>query len=47
MSDSGEASKRCHDCGEVKVLSDFWRNKKSSDGRAMYCIPCFRRRNAE
>src|SRR5690349_13951430 len=47
MPGSGEQSKRCRDCGEVKGLSDFWRNKKAADGRALYCTSCFRRRNAE
>jgi len=37
--------KRCRDCDEDKPLDQFWRNKSSPDGRATYCIPCFKRRN--
>jgi 5-methylcytosine-specific restriction endonuclease McrA len=47
LSESSEPSKRCRDCGEIKALTAFWRNKKSPDGHALYCIPCFRLRNSE
>ena len=39
--------KRCRDCNVDKPLDQFWRNKASADGRAMYCIPCFSRRNRQ
>ncbi len=38
-------NKRCRDCGEVRPASEFWRRKKSPDGLALYCKPCFGRRN--
>jgi hypothetical protein len=38
-------TRRCPDCDQDKPLDEFWRNKSSSDGRATYCIPCFKRRN--
>jgi hypothetical protein len=42
-----DGSKRCRDCGDVKPVTEFWRNAASPDGRALYCIICFRRRNGE
>ena len=39
--------KRCRDCNVDKPVEEFWRNKQSADGRAMYCIPCFSKRNRE
>lgn len=41
------ALKACHDCGELKSADEFWKLKSALDGLAMYCIPCFSRRNAE
>lgn len=38
-------TKRCRDCGRDKPLEEFWRNASSPDGRATYCIPCFKVRN--
>jgi hypothetical protein len=38
-------SKVCRDCGLEKALAEFWASKVSSDGRALYCIPCFKLRN--
>lgn len=38
-------TKRCRDCGQDKPLEEFWRNTSSPDGRATYCIPCFKVRN--
>jgi hypothetical protein len=32
--------KRCPDCGELKPLSEFPRNKRTKDGLATYCKPC-------
>lgn len=40
-----DALKTCRDCGVDKPLSGFWRNRKSPDGRALYCIACFSDRN--
>jgi hypothetical protein len=42
-----EAQKRCPDCGEIKSLEAFCRNKRSHDGRAAYCKPCHNARNKE
>lgn len=39
-------SKRCHDCGEVKPATEFWKNKASKDGLAYYCRRCFGLRNS-
>ncbi|HVM27360.1 MAG TPA: endonuclease VII domain-containing protein [Mycobacteriales bacterium] len=33
-------TKRCPDCGLVKAMTDFPRNKGSRDGRGGYCKPC-------
>lgn len=37
--------KRCPDCGEVKPLDDFHRNRSAADGRQGYCKPCWYQRN--
>ena len=37
--------KRCWDCDQDKPLDQFWLNRSSPDGRATYCIPCFKLRN--
>jgi hypothetical protein len=37
--------KRCRDCDQDKPLDQFWLNRSSPDGRATYCIPCFKLRN--
>jgi hypothetical protein len=48
FSDGQEAAfKACRDCGELKPADEFWKLKSSSDGLAMYCVPCFSRRNAD
>lgn len=39
--------KACRDCGETKPVTDFWKRAGSPDGRAYYCKPCFKLRNAE
>jgi hypothetical protein len=39
--------KRCPDCGEMKPLEDFPRNKNSKDGRHTYCKPCHNARGRE
>jgi hypothetical protein len=41
------ASKQCPDCGALRPLEEFGRNKARPDGRAYYCKPCFRRRAGE
>lgn len=40
-------SKRCPDCGEVKPLEEFPRNKRTQDGRHTYCKPCHNARGRE
>ena len=32
--------RRCTGCGEIKPLSEFWRNKKKKHGRSARCIVC-------
>jgi hypothetical protein len=44
---SAEGHRRCPDCGEVKPLDDFPRNKNSRDGRATYCKPCHNARSQQ
>ncbi len=39
--------KRCPDCGEVKELEEFPRNRNSPDGRHSYCKPCHNARGKE
>ena len=41
------SEKRCPDCGEVKPLEAFCRNKRTRDGRAVYCKLCHNARNKE
>ena len=33
-------SKKCIKCGEVKELTDFYKNKRLKDGRQRTCIIC-------
>lgn len=40
-------SKRCPDCGMVKLLAEFPRNKRTKDGWACYCKKCHNRRGRE
>jgi hypothetical protein len=42
-----ENRKRCPDCGAVKPLTDFPRNKNAKDGRHTYCKPCHNERGRE
>lgn len=35
----------CKQCGEEKLLLDFPRDKKSRNGRMLYCKPCWNARN--
>ena len=37
---NGDEFKLCLDCGLLKPVSDFCRNKKSSDGLTTYCSKC-------
>jgi hypothetical protein len=39
--------KRCRDCGLLKPLEEFPRNKNSKDGRHTYCKPCHNARGRE
>jgi hypothetical protein len=32
--------KKCRDCGELKPIADFPRNRNTGDGRGTYCKPC-------
>ncbi len=34
--------KLCKKCNNSKNFSEFWKNKKSSDGYTFYCIKCFK-----
>lgn len=42
-----EGYKRCPDCGEVKQLEDFPRNRRTVSGFAIYCKPCHNARGEE
>jgi hypothetical protein len=42
-----EGERKCPDCGLIKALDDFPRNKNSKDGRATYCKPCHNARGQE
>lgn len=39
--------KECKNCGEVKPLEDYHRNKEMRDGRSSYCKPCASARAAQ
>jgi Recombination endonuclease VII len=39
--------KRCPDCGQLRPLDQFPRNKRTSSGYAVYCKPCHNARGAE
>lgn len=32
--------KRCKKCGELKAVSEFYKDKKSKDGLRSHCKPC-------
>lgn len=36
------ASKSCCRCGELKLLTEFYRNSSRKDGYGDYCKPCWR-----
>lgn len=40
MNDLVVAEKTCTRCGELKSLSDFYRNRRASDGRTSWCKAC-------
>jgi hypothetical protein len=42
-----ENHKRCGDCGALKPLTEFPRNKNSKDGRHTYCKPCHNARGRD
>ena len=42
-----QGSKHCPDCGELKPLGDFPRNRSGGDGRGEYCKPCHNKRGRE
>ena len=39
--------KRCPDCGRIKSLDDFPKNRGARDGRGGYCKPCHNHRSNE
>lgn len=39
--------RQCPDCGEIKPLSDYHRNRSSTTGHQGYCKPCWRIRSAQ
>lgn len=41
MSDSERGLRQCHDCGELKPLSEFHASPRRAGGRGSYCKPCF------
>ncbi len=47
MVDSVTESKRCTKCGLVKLLSEFYHNKKSKDGHCQRCKECIDIQNQE
>ena len=40
-------AKRCPDCGELKPLSEFPKNKRTRSGYHAYCKPCHNARGRE
>lgn len=34
------SEKQCTKCKDVKPIDDFYKNKLTSDGHSIYCIPC-------
>ena len=40
-------AKWCPECGRFKALADFYTDRRSSDGKTVYCKPCTSVRNAE
>lgn len=42
-----EGHKSCADCGQIKPLSDFPRNRSDTTGYATYCKPCHNSRGRE
>jgi hypothetical protein len=42
-----DGQKWCPDCGAIKSLEDFCRNKNTSNGRATYCKACHNARARE
>lgn len=39
--------KRCNKCGEMKLIGDFYKDKKNSDGRNFWCKECVRKHQAK
>lgn len=40
-------TKKCTTCGEVKLFSEFYKNKKQKDGLASQCKCCASKKNKE
>lgn len=40
-------TKRCGDCGENKLLEDFYNRQRSSDGKQSYCKTCHSARTSK
>lgn len=36
-------TKYCNRCGEIKPITEFYKNKSSNDGHAFYCAQCHRK----
>lgn len=47
MTPEQPGTKWCPECGETKVLGDFYVDRRSPVGVTSYCKPCMRHRNAE
>jgi hypothetical protein len=47
LESSPEERKRCPDCGDVKPLSEFPRNKHTRSGFHAYCKPCHNARTRD
>ena len=47
MLSNANAMKECRRCKEVKLLTDFYKNKANKDGLGSYCKPCELRRTKE
>lgn len=39
------SKKRCTDCGKVKPIEEFGKDKTKKDGHRSYCLECLRTRS--
>lgn len=42
-----DTHKRCPDCLNTLLRSDFWKSRRSYDGLCVYCIDCSKQRRAK